>query len=149
MREQILRLVAVDAILLDDVQRMADLLHMDAGERAPGAAHGIEIAPAQILEPGHAFQMLIDQGAGDIAIGDRRIADPKRTERQRDMGAEPPVVEADQLDAAAAQIAHQAVGIGNARDDAERREPRLLRARENAHRHAPALAHRLRRTRRH
>ena len=37
------------------------------------------------------------------------------------MGSQPPVVEADQLDAAAAEIAHEAVGIGNPRDDARGR----------------------------
>ena len=78
--EQILRLVAVDAILLDDMQRMADLLHMDAGQRAPGAAHGIEIAPAQILRSRARFP-----GAGRSERGRRR----DRRSPHRRPGADP------------------------------------------------------------
>ena len=52
------RLFGCDLVLVDDVQRVARLLHVQARERAPGAAHGIEGLAGLLAQPAHALDGL-------------------------------------------------------------------------------------------
>ena len=131
---QILGLAPVDPVLLDDVQRVVVLLHVDASQRPPRPADRVEGAAAQVGQPVDGGEMAIDQRAGLLAVALGGIHQADRTERQGDMAAGGALGEPHQLDAAAAEVAHQPVGLGNAGQHALRREPRLVLARQDAHR---------------
>ena len=119
------RLFGGDLVVMDDVQRIARLLHVQAGEGTPRAAHGVEGLAGFLAQPAHALDG-IEHGLPGIALARRH--QPERPDRQRAGGAEPALPQRHQLEAAAAQVAHHARGIGHAADHAEAREARLVLA---------------------
>ena len=90
----------------------------------------------------HAGEMLVDRRRCSLALVVAEFGQPQRAERQASTPSPtwPPPTDRHQLDAAAAEIADDAVRVGNAGEHAERREPRLLRAVEDAHRDARSAA---------
>ena len=62
----------------------------------------------------------------------RHVLQPQAAERQRDAVADRLAADVDQLEAAAAEVAGNAVGRMEARNDAERRIMRLLAAGQHA-----------------
>src|SRR5690242_13264317 len=85
--------------------------------------------------------MSVDQLASLFALAKRALPDTQRAKRKRDVGPELSMIEADEFEAAAAEIAHHAVRPGNAGDDAEGGELRFLGAGEDTHGRAAAPAH--------
>jgi len=124
------------------MEGVVNLLHMDTGERAPGPADGIEIAALGLGQPVQLLEMLVDGLARFVAVVVGQIHQPQRADRQGHMPAGLAPRETDQLQAAAAEIAHHARAVGHARGHAQRREPRLLLARDDANL-TPAAALRL------
>ena len=119
------RLFGRDVVVMDDVQRIARLLHVQPGERTPGAAHGIEGLAGLLAQPAHVLDG-IDDGLLGIALARRH--QPERAHGQRAGVAEPALPDGDQLEAAAAQVAHHARRVGHAADHAVAREARLVLA---------------------
>jgi len=105
------------------------LRHMDARKVAPDAADHIEPLALTILQDIEPLQRLFDDRLRRLKIVFRLVDDAQRSERQRRAGAEPLAArDTYEFEARAAEIAHHAVGIGNARQYALRRKPRLLGA---------------------
>ena len=119
------RLLGRDLVVVDDVQRIARLLHVEPCERTPGATHGVEGLAGLLAQPAHALDGVEHSTLG---IGLARRHQAQRPHRQGARGAEPAIAQRHQLEAAAAQVAHHAVGVGHAADHAETREARLVLA---------------------
>ena len=83
--------------------------------------------------------MLVDQ-PGRTALGRADLHQPQGTERQRHLLADHAAVERDQFQAAAAEIADEAVGAGSAGQHAHGRQPRLLLPADDADGQAGAAA---------
>lgn len=113
------------------LERIAALDDVDAGERAPGAADGIEGAAAARGELRHLVDRLADDAVGALERFVREILEREPAERQSHAAAHAVPAHVDQFERAAAEIADDAVGMMDARDHAERREPRLARARQD------------------
>ena len=64
------RLLGRDVVVMDDVQRIARLLHVQPGERTPGAAHGIEGLAGLLAQPAHVLDG-VDDGLLGIALARR------------------------------------------------------------------------------
>ncbi len=86
--------------------------------------------------------MRVDQVTQTRAALVRDLAQPQGPERKRRVRPQPAAIEGHDLEAAAAEIAHQPVRLRHARDHAQRRQPRLLGARDDARRQSRAAAHR-------
>ncbi len=113
------------------------LIHVDAREGAPGAADEIEAAAAIAAQPGYAGDMRVDDVAQPLlVIG--VFGQAKRPERQGGAVADLAEIDGDELDAAAAEIADDAVGLRDAGDDAESRQATLGGAVEDVDGHAAA-----------
>ena len=100
---------------------------MDPGERPPGAADGIERCPPGVGEPADVAERFPDQGADPLALR-HRLVEPQRPERQGRHIAHPFAADPDKFQAAAAQIADDALRPGEAGHDAIGRKPRLVLA---------------------
>ena len=118
-------------------QRIVDGVHVQPGEVSPGAADRIEgpalaareqLGAAELLA--HEFLRGLDQRAPG------QVLQPQAAERQRDAVADRHAVDVDQLEAAAAEVAGNAVGRMEAGDDAERGVMRLFAAGQDADRGA-------------
>ena len=107
---------------------------MEPGEIAPGAADGIEETPAKALHEFGLPEMRIDDAAGFRHRAARHVDEPQRAERQRNPVADGAILHVHQLEAAAAEIADDAIGRGNAGDEAKGCELRLVLAGKNADR---------------
>jgi hypothetical protein len=118
---------------MDHMQRVMRLIHVDLGESAPGAAHGIESAALHLLQPVKLFQLAVDDLLRGVEIAIGRFDQAQGTDRQGHLLRDLALVEQHQLKAAAAQVAHQAIGIGHAGEHAERGQLRFLLARDHAH----------------
>ena len=128
------RPAARDGVLLQHMQRIILLLHVDAGETAPGAAHRVQGRGRQarnILQPA------IDDVARLVGIALALVHQAQRPQGQ--CKGSPGLARLDRhhVQAAAAQVGHQAVGIGNARHHALGRDACLVLARQNPDRPAP------------
>ena len=121
----------LDAVAVHDVERVAPGGLVQAGERAPGAAHRVEAAPAQGLQLGRGLlqvladdlESLLDRAAGEILEGEA-------AERHGHAGADRGAAHVHEFEGAATQIPHHPVGGVEAGDDAERREFGLAPARQ-------------------
>ena len=102
------------------MQRIAGLPHVQARERAPGAADGVEGAVGAGLEQLRVAERLAHQLLGllDRLLGD--VLQRQPAERQRDAGVDLVAVDFGQLQRAAAEIADDAVGPVEPAHDAER-----------------------------
>ena len=114
-----------DLVVVDDVQGVARLLHVQAGEGAPGAAHRIEGLAGFLAQPAHAVDC-VDHGTLGIDLA--RGHQAQRSDRQRARLTQPAVGQRHQFEAATAQIAHHAIGVGHAADHAEAGKARFVTA---------------------
>ena len=124
-------LVGVDRIVVHDVQRVAALAHVQAGERAPGAADRIE-GPARAAGQHMRFRQRLGGdllGLLDGAVGG--FLEPDAAQREALASPRPVVADVDHLDRTATEVAGYPVGLVEAGDDALRGEPRFLAAGEN------------------
>ena len=125
-----------DLVLMDDVQRVAGLLDMEPRDRAPRPAD-------EIKRPAGAFAQhrrgrerrfdLLDDGLAVIA----EFGESQRPERQADTRADRRRrcrIDPHQLDAAAPEIADNAIRIRDAGQHARRRQPSLFAAIDDPHR---------------
>ena len=101
---------------------------MQLGKRPPGAADGVERPALAVGEPWQARKRTVDdvRRALDLVAGG--VDEAQSAERQRRRFFEPILHDIDQLQAAAAEIAGNAVGIDEAHHDALRRQPGFLLA---------------------
>src|SRR6476661_6317501 len=123
------------------MELVVDLIHMDAREGAPRAADEIEAAAAIAAKPGNAGDVGVDDVAQPLFVV-RVLDQAKRPERQGGAFADLAEIDGNELDAAAAEIADDAVGLRNAGNYAERRQATLGGAIENVDGN-PATARRL------
>ena len=118
------------------LQRIAGLRHVDARQRAPRAAHQIQIAIGALGQPRHRREV----GLGDCARADRIAAgalrQPDRAKAQRLRHAARAAVETHQFQRTAADIGQDAIRGRDAAEHAHRRVFRFLLARQDADRHA-------------
>ena len=123
---EVARLLPPQHVVVDDGQRVAGLGDVHPRQRAPGAADQVEVAPlAASRQPGHpARELLLGDGARahQVAAGAVRQADG--AERQGGGAAAPPAVQPHQFQRAAAEVAQDAVGAGEAQQHARRRRAR-------------------------
>ena len=113
------------------VQRIVGLLHVQAGDRPPAAADGVERPPRALAEPRHLRHRLVDQRLRllDLVAGgidEPQAADGKRRRLLQAVGGD-----VDQFEAAAAEIARDAVGLDEAHHDALGDELGFLLARQD------------------
>ena len=128
---EFLRLARGNPVVVHDVERIAGLPHVQARQRAPGAADRIEGAVLAIVQHVEVLEGLLDEFfrffqrfAGDVLQG-------QAAQRQRHAAAHARAVNIDQFERSAAKIADDAVRLVNAGDDAERGEMSLALARED------------------
>ena len=119
------RLVGRNVVVVDDVQRIARLLHVQAGKGSPGAAHGIEGLAALLAQPAHVLDGVDDDALG-IALA--RGHQPQRPNWQGGRIADAAAPDRHQLEAAATQVAHDARRVGHAAHHAVARKARLVLA---------------------
>ena len=103
---------------MHDVQRIAGLLHVQPGDGAPGAADRVEGAVAPAVDPGHARDLLVGDVDGVLDPVAGGIEQAQAAERQRGGPAQGLALDLDQLQAAAAEVAGNAVGRAKAHHDA-------------------------------
>ena len=126
-------------VAVQDVQRIAGAGHVQAGDVPPDAADRVERAALELLQPGQLHQAGVDDGPRPVQTAARHVHQPQRTEGQRRPRPQHAVLEAGQLQTAAAEIADQPVGVRQAADDAERRQFGLLLAGQHLDRTAAGL----------
>ena len=129
------RFSCLDPVIVHDVERIVGLRHVQASERTPGSADGVEVAVPALVQPIDLGELAIDNLPRLLEIAARRIDQPQAAEGKRRGIAELALAHVDQLEAAAAEIADEAVGVVNAGDDADGSEFRLLGAGQNLDRH--------------
>ncbi len=130
------RLARGDAVIVHDMERIAGLPHVEAGERAPGAADRVEGAALARAEHVEILKGILDDSFGllDRLAGD--VLQRQAAERQRELGAHARAVHVDQFERAAAQVADDAVRLVHAGDHTERGQIGLALARQNLDRRA-------------
>ena len=126
--------------VVDDVQRPVDLIQQHPCDRPPRAAEGVEIAPGHVVQPGLVGQARPDLHGGPFAAAGA-LQQPEMAQRIGRAAAELAAVELDQVEAAAAEIAEQAVGLRHAAEHAPRRELGLLGAVDDIDRDTEAALH--------
>src|SRR5262249_34673942 len=104
---------------------------MQACQRPPRSADGVEIAVLALLQPIDLGELRIDDLSRALQITTRGIDQPQAPERKRRGVTEPALAHVDQLEAAAAEIADEAVCVVNSGNHADCSELRLLGAREH------------------
>src|SRR5687767_9975690 len=113
------------------MERITILGHVELAEIAPGAAYRVEIAAAQIFDQPGREQRLIDDPAGLFHRAAREIDEPQGANGQGETIANGRIADIDELEAAAAKVAHDTVGVGYAGHHAKRGKLRFLLARQN------------------
>ncbi len=121
-------LAGVDRILMGHMERIALLPHVQAGERAPGPADRIKRPLLAAHQDRRSGKRLGDELLGLLDRALRRLFQPQPAQREGLSRADGVVADVDDLEAAAAKVAGDAVGLVNAGNHAERRQPRLLPA---------------------
>ena len=124
------RLAGLDAVIVHHVERIVALAHMQPGERAPGAANGVEGAPAQFGERPRLGERLARDAAGVSRRTFRGVHQGETAERQGHAIAANAADDVDEFERAAAEIADHAIGRVNGRNDSERGQLRLAPAGE-------------------
>ena len=111
-------LLASDLILMQHMERVAGLPHLDAGEAPPCSAHRIESASLESRHDRGSIEVLRDDFAclDDRAAG--HIHEAQRSQGKGDALTNLAGLDVDELETAAAEIADQPVGVGDARHDA-------------------------------
>ncbi|MHC2725751.1 hypothetical protein ACVMGE_008238 [Bradyrhizobium diazoefficiens] len=125
------RLGCGDGIAVHHLERIAALDDVDARERAPGAADGVECTAAPRLELRHLVELLAHDTVGALERFVGEVLEREPAERQRHAAAHAVPAHVDQFERAAAEVADDAVGVVDAGNHAERRQPRLARARQD------------------
>ena len=125
------RIVGADAVIVHDAQRIVGLRHVEARERPPRPADGVEVAAPALLQPLDLGELGIDDLSCLFQAAARRVDQAQAAERERRGIAEPAAPHVDQLETAAAEIAGKAVGRMNSRHDAESGKFRLPRPRQD------------------
>ncbi len=120
-------------VMMDDAERIADLRHVRPRQRPPVAADGVERAPARFAEPGQSGQGRIDDPPRAPARAARGRGEVERPQGQRRLLGDLSIHQADQLQAAAAEVAHHAIRPRHAAQHAEGRHLRFFRTGEDAH----------------
>ena len=129
--------------MVHDGQGIVGLDHVHLGDRPPRATHEIQVPPLAVHQPGHPGQFGLGDGPrlGHVPPGPFREADDP--ERQAGGIADPSVPEVHHLQRAAADIAQDAVGLGEAQQHALGGKGRLALPAQHGDRHARhALAQR-------
>jgi hypothetical protein len=117
-------------MLMRDRQRMLDQMEVELRERAPTAADHVEIAAARRIREACRVDRFCDLlRESRFAAGFER-GEAEHAERQRDASANLTVAQIDQLEAAAAEIADNAVRLGDGRDHPEASHAAFLLAGE-------------------
>ena len=122
--------------MVHHLQRIAGLRHVDAGQRAPSAAHQVQIGAGAFPQPGHRPHIRLSDGAGADrivagALGQPDHPQPQRLRRRRGCRPQP-----HHLQRAAADIRQDAVRGGNAAQHALGRVAPPPRPRQHPDRHA-------------
>ena len=107
------------------------MLHVQLGESAPCAADGIEGPAAAFHQPIDARDRLIDERQRLVDLVAGLIDEAQAAERQCRGVVEAVVIDVDDLEAAAAEIAGKTVGIEEAHADAVSGELGFLLARQD------------------
>src|SRR5262249_14890103 len=127
-----------DRILMDDMQRIPGLLHVQPGDRAPRTADEVKGSAARLAQHWCLFQSAVDRLVYSLAVV-AQLRQAQRPKRQTDRLIDFPRLHPHQFDAAAAEIADDAIRIRDPGEDAGRGERPLLGAADDSDRHA-ALA---------
>ncbi len=120
-----------NGVAMHDPDRIAALDDVDARQRAPGAADGVEISAAARLQQTNIRKLILDDALRPLQRLLREILQGQCSERQGHALAHPAAAHVDQFERSAAEIADDAVRPVDAGHDAERRELRLARAGED------------------
>ena len=104
---------------------------MQPGQRAPRAADRVERAAAALGQPRHARELLIDHRHRLVDTASRGVDETQAAERHRRRLGEALPGDVDELEAAAAEVGGEAVGVHEAHHDALRRELGFLLAGEH------------------
>ena len=107
---------------MQHMQRIMALRHVQLGEIPPRAAHRIEAAALELLQDVGLGEGFVDDLPGLVDRPARQVDQPQGPQRQRDAVAELAVLDVDQFERTAAEIAGNAIGIGNAGHDAQGRD---------------------------
>src|SRR5579863_865734 len=100
------------------MERVLDLLHVDAGERPPGAANGIKRPVGFCCQPWYRSKLFIDRIAqATLVAGVAREA--QGPDRQGSGSADLPAGHRYQFRAATTEIADNAAGVRDASNYAE------------------------------
>src|SRR5262245_7907873 len=113
------------------MKRIAVLLHMETAEISPGPSNGIEFPAAKFFDKPGRLKRLIDDFARLLHRSGRQVDEAQGTKGQCDSVADLATANVDELKTAAAQIADDAIGIGDAGHDAKSGEFGLLLSRKN------------------
>ena len=111
--------VGRDLVAVDDVQRMFRLTEEDVRDRPPRAAGDVEAAALEAAQPREGGELALDHVLRALAAAIGALGQNQVTQHQARAPADLAAVERDQLEAAAAEIAQEAVGVGDAREQAE------------------------------
>ena len=111
-----------DDVAVHDVQRIAVLPHVQPGERAPGAADGVEAAPLALVQQIRLLKRLLDDLLRLLDRLRRDVLQRKPAERERHAALGAMAVDFGEFERAAAEIAHDAARLVEAGHDAERRK---------------------------
>ena len=117
---EIERLAGRDHIAVHDMQRIAGLPHVQARQRAPGAADRIKRAAGAGLEQVRAAERLLDDLLGLLERFRGDVLQREPAERQRDAGPDAMAADIGELERSAAEITHDAVRPMKAGHDPER-----------------------------
>jgi hypothetical protein len=104
--------------MMHDGERVAGLLHMDAGQRAPGAADQIEIPPDALGQERHGVERLLGNGAGADRVARGAIGQAQHAEFGRLGGLHAAGTQMHELHRTAADVGQDAVGVRNAAEQA-------------------------------
>ena len=107
-------------VAVHDMQRIAGLPHVQARQRPPSAADGIERAALAVLQQTRTARARSDDLLRLLDRFRRDVLQSQAAERQRHARLDAVAVNFGQLERAAAEIADDAVGLVEAGDDAER-----------------------------
>jgi hypothetical protein len=116
---------------MHDPQRVTALDDVDARQCAPGAPDRIKGAAAARLELDDPGKIDIDDAFGLLQRFMRGILQGETSQRQRHAAVNAAASHVDQFQRTAAKIADDAVRLVNAGNDAERRQFRFARARQD------------------